>query len=188
VSFERVKQSGLVVGCRILVIGHPGAGKSTLSFFLQTVLKLPLIHLDKHFWKPGWEMISREEWGGVVSELVRAQEWIMDGNYNNTLEIRLQYADTVLFLDFPRWICMYGVLKRIILNYGKVREDMTPGCPERFDMPFLKWCWNFRRHNRPDVLEKLSKYGGDKNVIILTGRKQVRKFMTSLSNSGNRAG
>ena len=98
---------------RVLVIGHPGAGKSTLAARLGELTGLPVIHLDKEFWREGWVQMPRSEWKGKTERLVQGDEWIIDGSYDHTLEIRLARADTVIFLDFSRYLCLWRVCKRV---------------------------------------------------------------------------
>jgi adenylate kinase family enzyme len=101
---------------RILVLGSPGAGKSTFSRRLGIVLGFPVIHLDAHFWKPGWEKPERKAWIETQRELIASSEsWIMDGNYGSTIEVRLREADTVILLDIPRRVCLSRVFRRRLL-------------------------------------------------------------------------
>ena len=123
---------------RILIIGCGGSGKSTLVRSLSEKLNMPVIHLDKVWWRPGWEHISREEFTQIIQEQMLNPRWIMDGNFNHTLPLRLRHCDTVLYLDFNRITCLMGVLKRILTTHGTVRQDMGEGCPERFDWEFIK--------------------------------------------------
>src|SRR5918992_2213979 len=97
---------------RILVIGSGGAGKSTVARRLGQLLDLEVNHLDKFYWKPGWVESPRDEWLETVIELINRDSWIIDGNYSGTLELRLQKADTVVFLDMPRRLCLWRIVKR----------------------------------------------------------------------------
>ncbi|WP_306795338.1 AAA family ATPase [Cohnella sp. GbtcB17] len=99
---------------RILIIGSAGSGKSTLSQRISEELKLPVIHLDKYYWKPNWVPTPNEEWDNFVIEATNQEQWIMDGNYTRTLDLRLKRADTVIFLDLSRWLCLYRIIKRRI--------------------------------------------------------------------------
>ncbi|MDD4050498.1 MAG: hypothetical protein PHR28_01185 [candidate division Zixibacteria bacterium] len=173
---------------RILVIGHAGAGKSTLAAKLGSILKLPVIHLDQHFWKPGWVETEQGAWREKVHQLVSGEKWIIDGNYDRTLDIRLPRADAVIFLDFPTRICMWRIMKRIISGYGKTRLDLAPGCPEKIDLEFLRWAWRFRRDVRPKVYAGLEKYYRGKELIILTTPAEVSAFLSSLRDPSLRSG
>lgn len=105
---------------KILIIGSPGSGKSTFSFRLSEKLNIPIIHLDKLFWKSGWVSRSKEAFDKLLIEEMEKESWIIDGNYSRTLPMRLEKADTVIFFDYSRFVCLWRVLKRVITNYGKV--------------------------------------------------------------------
>lgn len=164
---------------RILIIGCGGAGKSTLARQLGEKLGIPVIHLDKLFWKPGWvESTEQEIDEKIIAELQKSW-WIIDGNYNRTLPLRLQHCDTVIYMDFSRFACLRGVLKRVITSYGAVRPDMGDGCPERFDWEFLKWVWNFNKEKREAYYRLLNETKGVE-TIVLKNRRMVKKFLRSL--------
>ena len=164
---------------RILIIGCGGAGKSTLARQLGEKLNLPVVHLDKLFWHPGWLESSKEEIDEkIMTELVKPQ-WIMDGNYNRTLPERIKYCDTIIYLDFSRIACVFGVLKRVVTTYGTVRPDMGDGCPERFDLEFLKWVWNFNKEKREKYYRMLNEAEGIETVV-LKNRRMVKRFLKSL--------
>ena len=99
---------------RVLVIGSSGAGKSTFSRRLAEITGLPLIHLDRLFWKPGWVETDRAEWSEVVAQALEGERWIIDGNYSGTMKMRLAVCDTVIFLDLSRFLCTYRVLNECL--------------------------------------------------------------------------
>lgn len=165
---------------RIMIIGCGGSGKSTLARQLGERLKLPVIHLDQLFWTPGWVSVSREEFDRRHLAAMEGDQWIMDGNFDRTIPARLQRCDTVIYLDYSRIACLLGVCKRILTTYGQVRPDMGEGCPERFDLDFLKWVWNFNKNKRKKNHELLSKAEGVR-VIILRNRRQLKSFLEQLS-------
>jgi adenylate kinase family enzyme len=86
---------------RVLILGSPGAGKSTLARRLAERTGLPVIHLDAEYWQPGWVEPEPAAWAGTVSRLVERPRWIMDGNYGGTRAIRIAAADTAIYLDYP---------------------------------------------------------------------------------------
>src|SRR5215218_8542893 len=112
---------------RVLVLGSGGAGKSTFAARLAERTGLPLIHLDAEYWRPGWTGSPKREWLEKVERLTGGDEWIMDGNYGGTLQKRLAAADTVIFLDLPRIVCLARVVRRRLRFHGRTRPDMTPG-------------------------------------------------------------
>ena len=164
---------------RIMIIGCGGSGKSTLARQLGQKLGLPVVHLDKLFWTPGWVSISKDEFDRVHEAALAEEKWIMDGNFDRTIPVRLQRCDTVIYLDFNRFACLMGVLKRVLTTYGKVRPDMGEGCPERIDLDFLKWVWNFNKNMRERNYSLLKEAEGVQ-VIILKNRRMVKKFLSEL--------
>ncbi|HBL84912.1 MAG: topology modulation protein [Clostridiales bacterium GWF2_38_85] len=161
---------------RIMIIGSAGSGKTTFAKKLHNKLSLPLIHLDKLFWKDNWIQTPRDEWIEVQTKIIEAEEWIIDGNYGGTMDLRAEKADTIIFLDIKRWICLYSVIKRCLTHIGKVRPDMGSGCKEKIDFEFLKWIYNFPKRSRPDII-KMIEYQKGKNIIILKTRKEIKKFL-----------
>ncbi len=164
---------------RIMIIGCGGAGKSTLARAMGEKLNIPVVHLDKLWWRPGWEHVSQEEFDALLGEAVQKEKWILDGNYNRTMPLRLPYCDTIIYLDFSRLACLLGVAKRILTTYGKVRPDMGPGCRERIDLDFLKWVWNFNKEHREKNYRLLRQAQGVQ-TIVLKNRRQVKRFLASL--------
>ena len=100
---------------------------------------LPLIHLDKEFWRPGWTTTPLPEWRAKVEALAARDAWIMDGNYGATLDLRLPRADAVIWFDYLRLRCLRQIAWRIATTYGRVRPDLAPGCPEQIDLEFLRF-------------------------------------------------
>ena len=164
---------------RIMIIGCGGSGKSTLARQLGEKTGLSVVHLDKLFWRPGWVNLTREEFDVVHNAAIEEKKWILDGNFDRTMEPRIRRCDTVVYLDFSRMACLCGVMKRILTTYGKVRPDMGDGCPERFDLAFLQWVWNFNKNKREKNYRLLEQYG-EKRIYILKNRKQVKEFLESL--------
>ena len=166
---------------RIAIIGSPGAGKSTLAPVLGTALGLPIIHLDAVYWRPGWVEPPKDEWAQTVRALTQGEAWIIDGNYSRTMDIRLAAADTIIYLDFPRRLCVWRVLKRAIQYRGRTRPDMGPGCREKLDWKFLLWVWNYPARSRPATLQKLAHCReAGKTVIYLCNPRAVRQFLETL--------
>lgn len=164
---------------RVVVVGSGGSGKSRFSSDLGRSTGLPVIHLDREFWRPGWEKTPKEEWKNRVSELLAGDRWIMDGNFGGTREMRLRAADTVIFLDLSRLLCLYRILKRTIKHFGKSRPDMAEGCYERLDLGFIFWIWNYKDRSRTRLMAELESIS-EKRVIILRNRRQVKEFLAAL--------
>jgi adenylate kinase family enzyme len=165
---------------RIAIIGSGGAGKSTLARALGECLGLEVVHLDTLYWKSGWKETPTPTWTTIQENLVGRPSWIIDGNYGKTMDIRLRAADTVIFLDMPRKLCLWRALKRRVRYHGRCRPDLTPGCPEQLDPAFLRWIWDYPKKKRPGVLEKLATYRGEKTIIHLKSPRAVRRFLRGL--------
>ena len=165
---------------RIMIIGCGGAGKSTLARALGEKTGLPVVHLDQIWWAPGnWQHLEDAEFVERLTEELEKPRWIMDGNFNRTIELRLDACDTVIYLDYPRFVCLKSWLGRVIRNWGRARPDMAAGCAERFDLEFAKWIWNFNKTKRP-IYHELLRQTESKNVVILKSRRQARRFLDSL--------
>lgn len=164
---------------RIIIIGSAGSGKSYLAKKIAEITGYPLIHLDNEFWNPGWVKTPRDEWIKKQKNMMASEQWIIDGNYDSTLELRFEACDVIIFLDINRFICMLGAIKR----HGKKRSDLPDYCEEKFDkefLEFLKWIWSFSKVSKPKILA-LRKAYQDKSMIVLKSRGEVKKFLCNVS-------
>lgn len=161
---------------RILIIGGNGSGKTTFAKKLSAKTGLPLIHLDKLYWKDNWQHVTQEEFDKRLTPELLKSEWIIDGNMKRTLPVRLKYCDTVIFFDFPRSVCLWGAIKRSIMNYGKSRDDMGGYCPEKISTAFYKsiWCGN---KAMTETFYKLIMLQDNIKVIIFKSRKDIERFL-----------
>ncbi|WP_188456709.1 DNA topology modulation protein [Virgibacillus oceani] len=164
---------------KILIIGGSGAGKSTLARQLGDILHIPVHHLDAIFWKPGWQPIERADLISEQKRIIQNEAWIIDGNYSATMDIRLKEADTVVFLHYKTIRCLYGVLKRRIQYHGKTRPDMGQDCPEKLDIEFIQWVYQFNRKKAKAIYEKLNQLSNT-TIHIFTTPKQTHEFVTNL--------
>ena len=164
---------------RILIIGCGGAGKSTLARKLGERLDIPVVHLDKLWWKPGWIESDREEFDAKLAAELEKPRWIIDGNFDRTMPARIAKCDAVIYLDFSRFACLFGVLKRVITTHGKVRPDIGEGCPERLDLDFLKWVWYYNQNKRESNYRLLNEAEGIE-TIVLKNRRMVKRFLRTL--------
>lgn len=166
---------------RVLVIGISGAGKSTLSRALAARTGLPLIHLDKEYWQPGWKETPRAEWRPKVSALAARERWIMDGNFDSSLDLRLSRADTLIWFDYPTLLCLWRALKRVAGSYGEVRPDLAPGCPERIDVDFLRYIWRFNRVQRPRIQQQIAAHGRHLVPVVIRKDRDARALLAGLA-------
>ncbi len=168
---------------RTLILGCCGAGKSTFAGQLHAITGLPLIHLDQHYYRAGWNEPEKAAWTATVRELSERPRWIMDGNYAGTLDLRLSRADTVIFLDYPTLTCLWRITKRILRYRGRVRPAMPPGCRERFDGNFYRYVATYRRERRPGILDKLNEVRGTKQIHIFSHDGAARHFLENRASS-----
>jgi adenylate kinase family enzyme len=160
------------------VLGPGGAGKSELAAALAQVTGLPVVHLDRIFWRGGWEAAPADEARRELANAVEAERWILDGNFLDADDDRFARADTVLFLDMPRRVCLRQVLWRLLRDRRRSRPDLPEGCRETLDLELLRWIWRYPRVDRPRVLELLAELGDDAvDVHHLRSRRDVRKFL-----------
>lgn len=170
---------------RILVIGSPGSGKSTFSRELSEIRCIPIYHLDKIFWKNGWNPIPEEEFKDKLIKILQTNEWIMDGNYSQNLAMRMKYAQTVIFLDIPWILCTLRVIKRNIHNRHNTRKDITEGCEEKFDHDFyelLKFIRHFPKTDRVKIIKLLEVNAYEKEIIIFSNSKSVKQYLQKIKN------
>lgn len=150
---------------RIAIVGSGGSGKSTFAEQLAARTGLPVIHLDEHYWKPGWQRADDEDWSIRQRELAAAERWIIDGNHGSTVDIRFERADTVIFLDIPRRTCLRGILWRHFFS----KKLQAEGCPNRLDREFLRWVWQFPKDSRVRLLEGFERHP---HLQVLTVRRR----------------
>jgi adenylate kinase family enzyme len=163
-----------------LILGPSGSGKSTVGKRIGRILCIPAIHLDMHFWKPNWVETPKDEWFDKVKELIASETWVMDGNYTSTLPMRVDAADTIIFLDMTRRQSYLRVVTRYLRHRGKTRPDVTEGCPEKIDMEFIRWIWNYPRVSKPRILRFMEKLRASKNVYFLRNQKEIEEFLEAL--------
>jgi adenylate kinase family enzyme len=165
---------------RIIVIGSGGSGKSELSRRIGEILGIEVIHLDRVYWQPNWTEPPKDEWKETVEDLVKRESWAMDGNFRGTMEIRVAAADTIVFLDLPRVLCVWRAVKRSVKYPNQTRPDMGVGCREKIDLEFLQWIWNFPRDSKPLIMEILRRCDDTKSIYVLKSRREVEAFVQDI--------
>lgn len=156
---------------KVLIIGCPGSGKSYFSRELAQSTGLPLYHIDKIRWRTDWTLMPQEQFLPILKEIMETDEWIIDGNYLNSMELRLGYADTVFYFDLPTEECLANVEQR----KGKPREDMPDGMIDREDPEFIEFIKNYNRDTKPRVEELLSRFSGE--VIVIKSREDKQQYL-----------
>ena len=156
---------------KVIVIGCPGSGKSTVSRALHNKTSIPLYHLDMMYWNADKTTVEKSVFLERLSVVLEKDEWIIDGNYGSTMELRMAECDTVIFLDYPLDVCLDGIGNR----RGKPRSDM-PWIETEEDAEFIEFIKNYEEQQKPKVLELLKKHS-DKNIIIFKSREQADAFL-----------
>jgi adenylate kinase family enzyme len=168
---------------RVAVVGSGGAGKSRLAIAIGERTGLPVVHLDPLFWRAGWTAAPEEESRRALQEVIAADRWVLDGNFLTdppAVDPRFDRADTLIWLDPPRWKCMWRVLSRLVRDRGRVRPDLPLDCFEGFDLPFLKEVWSYPRDTRPDMVELMGTLGRRLETHRLRTDADVRRFLGTL--------
>jgi adenylate kinase family enzyme len=166
---------------RIVILGNAGSGKSTLARTLGKRLNLPVVHLDKLFWEPGWVEPDAEQFRERVRDAVAPDAWVCEGNYaRRTFDLRLPRADLIIWLDTPRLTCFTRVIMRSVMN--RPRTDIPAGCTENLDrefLTFLNFVWNFDRGYRPGIEAVRQAIGPHIPTVHLRGSRQISAFLGS---------
>lgn len=162
---------------KIIVLGNSGAGKSTLTSFLAKSKNIDYLHLDPLVFKYNWKEPNFKEMEEKVTEMLKKESWIIDGNYINNALKRFEECDTVFFLDINRFVCLSSVLKRHRKYKGKNRESRSPYCDEKITSDYLNWVfYKYYKTSRKHILNYIEN-NPDKNIIIFKNRRQVNKYI-----------
>lgn len=160
---------------KAIVIGCPGSGKTTFAEKLHKHTGLPLYYLDAIWHKPDKTHISREKFDERIKEIFSENEWIIDGNYKRTIEIRLQQCDTVFLFDLQTEVCLQGASERI----GKERYDL-PWLEKEFDPEFKQFIIDFPKDTLPYIYKLLEKYKSEKQVVIFKSREEADGYISKM--------
>lgn len=159
---------------KVIIIGCPGGGKSTFARALHEASSLPLFHLDMMYWNPNRTKVPREIFQERLEDALGQERWIIDGNYNRTMEMRMQACDTIFFLDYPVEVCLEGARNR----KGTKRTDLpwVEGKDDEVEAEFLEFIRSFREESRPHILELLEK-NADKRIHVFRSREEANRFL-----------
>ena len=160
---------------KVIIIGCPGSGKTTFAEKLQKKTGIPLYYLDAIWHKPDKTHISREDFDARLSEIFAEDEWIIDGNYSRTIEVRLKECDTVFLFDLPTEVCMQGAIERL----GKGRYDM-PWIDTEIDPEFIREIERFSIDCLPEIYNLLEKHGQNKKIVVFKTREMADEFICNL--------
>jgi adenylate kinase family enzyme len=162
---------------KVIIIGPGGAGKSTFAQKFAKLTKLPLTHLDALYWKPGWQRTPKEEWQQTLNQLLAGKRWVVDGNYASTLPQRVTAADTIIFFDYPKYLCVWRSVLRLLRYHNMQRTDLGGDNTDRISWQFLRWIMTYPRQNVYNLLET-NKAG--KQIVVLRSPQETKNYLTSL--------
>jgi adenylate kinase family enzyme len=181
-----MRDAARAIGRRVLVIGLAGSGKSTFSRALSAETGLPVIHLDLHYWKPGWVKPSDEEWRQRQRTLLAGEAWIADGNYYESLDLQLERAQTVVVLNTPWWVCSSRAFVRGLRKPG---GEMPEGCEDsrgrrlRDEWGIVGRVWLRRRSDPAQARAMLAQHGSHVAVHELDSKRAAKQFLAGLNDS-----
>jgi adenylate kinase family enzyme len=165
---------------RILVLGGPGAGKSTFAREIGALLGLKVVHLDVLNFHPGWIETDTEVFRARIEEAISGGRWVTDGNYvGKTADLRLARADAIIWLDQPRRLRMARAIRRTLRR--SQRPDMAEGCAERLNWTFLSYAWTFDRKKKESILGRVRKMAPHIPVTYLRGDREISGFLADIS-------
>ena len=177
-TISRQSIDALMSAKRILVLGPCGSGKTLLTRELSHTLDLPAVHLDARFWRPEWISTPQPEWRRAVSLLIEQDNWVRDGTYESTLDLRIPAAEAIIMVDRPRWSCLWGVVRRSLIYRNKPRLDAPSDQP--IDLPYLRYIWLYPVRTDTLVRELIKKHGPEIPVIRLDKRESIGMLISAL--------
>jgi len=160
---------------RIAIVGCGGSGKSHLARVLGGRLGITPVHLDAAYYDKDWKPLDQETFAALQRDLVAAPRWVIDGNYASTLPIRLEAADTVIFLDLPGWACLWGILQRRVRHGGGQHQAI--GVYDRITWGFIRYILGYRKKMAPRVRALIATHAGHAQVTVLRSRAAVRRYL-----------
>ncbi len=167
---------------RVMIVGAPGSGKSTVAVRLGAMTGLPVFHMDRIHYLPGWVERGRAEKIAMANAIEASDAWIFEGGLSSTYDNRAARSDLIVWLDLPLLLRLWRVTRRVITTYGQTRPDLTENCPERFDLDFYRYILMTRRRSRARIARLLAEAG--KPVRHLTSRGAVRDWLARVETVG----
>ncbi|WP_433436249.1 topology modulation protein [Nonomuraea sp. CA-141351] len=163
---------------RIAIVGSGGSGKSHVACELGRLLEAPVTHLDAVYYDDEWNPLPPEKFEAAQRDLVAAPRWVIDGNYNSSLHVRLEACDTVVMMDVPTWAALWGIFSRQ-LQHGAGQH--ASGVYNRIHRGVITYVATYRRRMRPKVLAKIDELAAGKQVVVLTSRAKTRRWLEQVA-------
>lgn len=171
---------------RVAVIGSPGAGKSTFARKLGEITGLPVVHLDtEHHRKDKDYYTNTSRWDAYALSEIEKEKWIIEGNFSSTFEQRFSRADTVIYIDTPRWLTIPRLFRRLFHRSPERRPEMPEGWTEKFNYKFFRYAWRFKHKRRPIYFSMLSQLPENKNIVKLSNRREANSFLHDIITSND---
>ncbi|MDB5597000.1 MAG: ATPase [Hyphomicrobiales bacterium] len=169
---------------RVMVIGSPGSDKASLCRELSTRLNLPLIALDREYWQPGWKRPDPAAWRARVAELAGQDEWVIQGTYPSTLDIRALRADWIVWIDLPMPVCFTRKLRQMLSARKQKTSEIATGCPRRFDASLLRFIWSFPTVVAPRIAALIARERRNRTIFILRTKHEREEFLARVPTLG----
>lgn len=168
---------------RIAIIGCGGSGKSHLARVFADRLGITPVHLDVLYYDKDWKPLDQETFASLQRDLVAAPRWIIDGNYASTLPVRLEAADTVIFLDLPGWACLRGIIRRRLRHGGGQHQAI--GVYDRITWDFIRYILGYRKNMAPRVRALIASHSRNAQVTVLRSRAAVRRYLAGTATTAH---
>ena len=161
------------------IVGCGGSGKSHLARQLGSILDAPVTHLDAVYYDDDWNPLDQETFASLQRDLVSQPTWVIDGNYNSTLQTRLEACDTVVLMDVSTLAALWGIFSRQ-LRHGAGHKGN--GVHNRIHWGVITYVATYRRRMRPRVLAKINEFAaGHAEVVLLTSRRHTRRWLREVA-------
>ncbi len=162
---------------KIAIIGNSGSGKTTLSCKLHDLLKIPVIHLDLYCWKSKKNNITFQDYQKLHCQFCNQKKWIIEGMGIEVLEYRIQKADSIIFLNYPIYVCLFRGIRRKIKNFIIRQKDKTRACPDTISFKYLKQLWIFNKNEKIIIENLIKKYKDQKQFFIIKNQRNLTNLL-----------
>lgn len=165
---------------RVIVIGSPGAEKGALARAIAERLKIPCIELERLYWRPGWQRPDADEWRAQVAQLVTREDWVIEGTFPSTLDMRVARADWLVYVDAPMPVCLLRKVKDMLRGSRDRQSEVAPGCPQRLDTRILRFIWAFPTSMGPRINMIIARERRNRTIFILRSKRDQNDFLAKV--------